>query len=595
MKRLQKLATTLTMVLSMGVTTQANAEMELRYDSKGDALLFPVFNGNFENYFTILNDSDNWVQGHLRFRGAAWSGELLDFDVILSPHDVMIFRLADVDNDGFWEIDQSLDLKNFAYTGMLSTCQSATSGATVANCMDQSDLLIPAVGGNITQELVNYHRQWGYVEFIAEGVLNGMTHDTMEQLINPANAGTLAQMGQRRVGNRLGTHLWSWTDADKARGGDNKGASDVHNAISGTAFVTLPGASHGVSYNAETLRDFRTKNNPHRIDNYPLDQAVILHDENASGFSQGTSPVGDYVYGYPFTPGASASADDRQEEARLRFGTTWGPTFIDGDDYNPISTEEGVNLLVGADGQDAWDAILTHANPAKGTDHINSITEVEEAIRLAGQRYTGFFFDDSLFDAACQGNGTPGLPANACSDTTLMSMYYAFFPTKHFYGDYLPLPATFSQHLSQAVTKLVQLQKPTQIELWDTEERPACKPQTVVEQGCTTSPCPPPTDASVPQEGCPFYLPYEGTLFSIKNIKAIPNIQPQLAVANYSRGKFALWPDEKANADNPGNLAIGAHPSQLPTWPFLLYTFDFEVQNPSPDGAFVHHWKRLHR
>lgn len=577
MQKVNKLAVALAMALGLGSVAETQAEIQLETGGKGDALLFPIFSGNFENYFAILNDGNNWIQGHLRFRGAAWSGELLDLDVVLSPHDVMLFRLADVDNDGLWEIDQSLDPKNFRYTGMLKECEHAVTKVKTPNCLDQSDLLIPSVGGNVTQELINYHRQWGYVEFIAEGVLNGMTHETMEQLINPASAGALAPQGQRRVGNKLGTHLWSWTDADKARGGDDKGASDVGNDLSGTAFVTLPGASHGVSYNAEALRNFRTTDNPHRIDNYPLDQAVILHDEKASGPAQGTSPVGDYVYGFPFTPGVGNTADDRQEEARLRFATTWGPTFIDGDDYSQIPTDSGTDLPIGADGQDTWDALLTHANGAKGVDHINSITETEEAVRLGGQRYTSFFFDDALFDAACQGNGTPNLPASACSDTTLLSMYYAFFPTKHFYGDSLPLPDTFDQYLAQAVTKLMQLQRLTEVELWDTEERPGCDACIPVEYECTTSPCPPPPEEK--KCGCPFPLPYEGTLFSIDLIKAIPNMVSNPSVATYGRGKFSIWPNA----------------TDIATWPMLLYTFDLEATNPSADGAFVHHWKNMHR
>jgi hypothetical protein len=252
--------------LGLGFTTQANATISLESGGKGDALIFPVYNGNFENHFAILNDSDLWIQGHIRFRGAGWSGELLDFDVILSPHDVMEFRLADVDGDGFWEIDQSLDPKNFQYTGMLKECKAENTNNTMPNCMDQFSMLIPVANGKITQDLINYHRQWGYIEFIGEGVLNGMNHIVMEKLIT--SAGSFAQDGQRRSGNKLGTHLWSWTDADKARGGNDKGATDVPNVLSGTAFVTVPGSSHGLSYNAEAFSNFRTATNPHRIDNY---------------------------------------------------------------------------------------------------------------------------------------------------------------------------------------------------------------------------------------------------------------------------------------------------------------------------------------
>ncbi|MBE9562559.1 MAG: hypothetical protein IMF12_06825, partial [Proteobacteria bacterium] len=106
MKRVNKLAASVAVALSLGVMSQANALIELEANSTGDALLFPVYWGDsgVENYFTIMNNDDKWIQGHLRFRGAVWCGELLDMDIILSPGDVFVFRVADLDGDGFWEV-----------------------------------------------------------------------------------------------------------------------------------------------------------------------------------------------------------------------------------------------------------------------------------------------------------------------------------------------------------------------------------------------------------------------------------------------------------------------------------------------------------
>jgi hypothetical protein len=176
-----------------------------------------------------------------------------------------------------------------------------------------------------------------------------------------------------------------------------------------------------LSYNDEAFSNLLTATNPHRIDNYLPNQAVIIHDENASGNTAGTSPAGDYVYGFPFNAAGGTGFDDRQDEARLRFDVTWGPTLADGDDYSPITPIlSNITRPVNGAGQDDWDQTLTHANATKGADHINSIAEVEEAIRLSGQRYTGFFLDNKPFDATC----------TQPSCTTLMSLYYALFPTK---------------------------------------------------------------------------------------------------------------------------------------------------------------------
>lgn len=604
MKQINKLTTAIALALGLGFASHANATITLESGGKGDTLLFPFFAGAAENYFAIMNDhlfygdrqtdentAEQWVQVHIRFLGAGWSGELLDFDVILSPHDVMVFRVADVDGDGYWEIDQTLDPKNFEYTGMLGNCKNEQTGVVLANynCMDQSNWLIPPVGGNVDQPLINYHRQWGHIEVIGEGILNGMTHPIMNNLIAPTNAGKLANQGQRRVDKQLGTHLWSWTNAGNVPGNADKGATDVPNVLSGTAFVTLPGASHGLSYNAEAFMDFRTAANLHRIDNYPPAPAVIIHDEDASpNRAAGASPAGDYVYGFPFDVNAVAGPnnlrDDRQDEARLSFSVTWGPSLADGDDYNPIPTMTGITRPVNGAGQDNWDQVLTPANLAKLNDHINSIAEVEEAIRLSGQRYTGFWLN--------------GQPVGFNSDntpvaTTLFSYYYALFPTKYFYGEnaaFVNPPTSFSTYLNSTVSTLVgpTMSKVMEANLWDIYETPICP--TTSTTTCVISPC-----KLKETEDCkPIVFPYEGQLKTIQGIEGeILNGLQRRSDFVPGKGKFSTWPLD--NANNPGLLPAGAHPSTLKTWPLLMYTFELEAANPSPDGAVVHHWKSMHR
>jgi hypothetical protein len=667
MKILQKWLIAIAMILSIGITHTANAVIELRSGSKGDALLFPIFAGQFENYFTIMNDvrdtspvdsatnkNNHWIQGHLRIWGSVWSSELFDTDIILSPNDVFVFRIADVDGDGYWEIDQSLDPKNFQYTNTLTNCSpegtipdtdpsDGISPPTQLNCIDfnatalipkntELAALMPGVTTDYLESLIERHKQWGYVEFIAEGILEGMTHEIMEGkkmidpvtgleiddpntgLIKPANQGKLATQGQKRLivipdqaGNLrnyggLGTHLWSWTNAGGMNGVD-RGASDVDNVLSGTAFIAMfPGSSYALAYNAEALYNFRTNLNPHRIDNYKAGlQGVILHDENV-GDRSGVSPVGDYVYGYPFNAAGGGTNDDRLEEAQLSFSVTWGPTLADGDDYNPIPTEPGVSVPNVV--QDVWDATLAHTNAValKGPDNINSITEVEEAIRLYGQRYSSFFFDGEInnltsgtpafqvFNPICQGNG--------CSANTLMSWYQIFLPTKHFYGVSLPLPPKFMDYLNQTVSKLLANSpsnpKLVGVDVWDIEERSAC--ECPCEKGgeiegtiplCSISPCARPIDEkewfkiSCRLEGCSYWIPFESTTFNIDDVKKaiLNNIQFALKVEHSSNpsqklqemlekakaeceadigkqksfvdsiayGKFALWP----HVDNP--------------------------------------------
>jgi hypothetical protein len=408
----------------------------LKTNGLGDALLFPFYSGYFENYFTISNKANSWIQGHLRFRGAAWSAEMRDFDVILSPGDVLVFRVADMDGDGMWEIDQTLEecdsskteqdvpapcsvpyiQNNFRYTGIWAsadmpfTCKD-DGGNPIVGCMEQSDDLVPDPVRHaqygvteerlnalwITPEVREYQKQFGYVEFIGEAVLDGMTHGIMSDLLNKAN-----QPYQTRVFNQRGTTAWAWSDADGSQGtkgnapfSDDQGLSDVPNVLSGTAFIVPIGQSEGLAYNAEALANFRTAtrgdpDNPdpvpadgfniyqigeHRIDNYrtrnggsidtvngygelrgnshpkegntlgfsPLaeNRAVIVHDDNgAVSHASGSSPAGDYVYAF------GLNIENSEFEGRISFNNTWGPTLADGDDYlmtNYFQTINGGN------------------------------------------------------------------------------------------------------------------------------------------------------------------------------------------------------------------------------------------------------------
>jgi hypothetical protein len=346
----------------------------------------------------------------LRFRGAAWTGELRDFDIILSPGDVFVFRVADLDGDGMWEIDQSLDPRNFEYTGQLVTSPNdGTRGCTTSSpatpCMRPSTRLIPTPDAVLTQAIIDHHQHVGYVEFFGEAVLDGMTHTIMNQLISQAGARDANCNNifnyQTKFFTRRGTNAWMWSDSDRAvypntAGPCDRGLSDVPNVLSGTAFITLPGAATGVAYNAETFTNFRTATfvegddidlvlngtvrergecekgsdnthyvpGEHRIDNYarnsrfnfanpsPVitvhpnegrcefnqraeDRAVILHNETAgAGAGAGASPKGDYVYEFVANCAVPAGAENRFDEVRISFNNTWGPTLADGDDYN---------------------------------------------------------------------------------------------------------------------------------------------------------------------------------------------------------------------------------------------------------------------
>jgi len=613
MKKLHKLAAAVAVAAGIALSPQSQA-IELETNGVGDALLFPVFAagaGLYENYFTISNGSNDWVQGHLRFRGAAWSAELLDFDVILSPGDVFVFRLADVDGDGAWEVDGSLDPRNFRYTGMIFSCTGPTG--TFSPCIDASNMLEPDAAGitqarnaGITniQEQIGAQRAWGYVEFIGEAVLQGMTTAIMDTLLGD-NPGAW-QPYVTGNGNGRGTNTWRWSDAE---GGAfkacpntprcDRGLGDVLNVLSGTAFITIPGQVSGLAYNAEALIDFRTTNFPHRIDNYnrtavPIglgapNNAVILHHESAASNPSAATPAGDYVYSC-----CNASEENRGDEAVISFNNTWGPTLADGDDYLPTSINNGgvgtsvipglplpansaANATVApspdGNGDDVFDRLRRAAlfgpfSVLTWEPYHNSISEVEMAIRNAsvgqndtfrplagairGQMFTAYYFDNDTFDKS---------PVNSSSKGNLNSTFLGFFPTKFFYREIFTGGTGYAnfrgapnaqQYINDSVIYMLRnLSKPINVSVWDINENPCTCTNTAISPARTQS--------------CDRVL---GNELNVWNIDWLKQAFTDGGCPTYRAGRTEVWLRTNSSSD-PLNVAAASD-----GYPGLLYSFE---------------------
>jgi len=616
MKKLHKLAAAVAVAAGIALSPQSQA-IELKTGGVGDALLFPVFAagaGMYENYFTVSNNSNNWIQSHLRFRGSAWSAELLDFDVILSPGDVFVFRLADVDGDGEWEVDGSLDPRNFQYTGMVFSC-TGPAGARQF-CIDANNLLEPPVAALTTAnipnaaDVISLQRRWGYIEFIGEAILNGMTTDIMNTLMGD-NPGAAWSGYVTTNGNRRGTNSWRWSDAqnsfrDCAAGNNpcDRGLSDVPNALSGTAFIVSPGQSSGLAYNAEALVDFRTTNFPHRIDNYnrvtvPVglgapNNAVILHHENSNDTNLGPSPLGDYIY---------TTGDSRDDECVIRFNNTWGPTLADGDDYLPTSipaaptavpsvipglpapanSAANATLANGnAPGNDAWDqrrsgyiigaVVGTLGTNYNGGPTNNSITEVEMAIRSAqlsqrtifgggaglspiGQIFTSFYFDTTNTTSSSRDVPLP-----------LQSLFLGFFPTKFFYSE--NAACNTATYIADRVVDALRRPKPITIEVWNTDEVPCV---------CVTGGISP---SLVTSSSCNRVLGYELNIWDIDWLKGAFT---DGNCPGYRNGRTVVRLD--TSSTRPGES-----PSVPDGFPGMLYTFEM-----SSVGTTLADWRSMHK
>lgn len=607
MRKLNKLAAAIAVALSAGVMApQAHAVISAHYDQEGDAMLFPLFYGVLENYYAIHNNSNLWVQGHLRFRGAAWSGELLDMDIILSPNDVFVFRMTDMDQDGHWEIDQSLDPNNFMYTGHANSSCSGNvptntgSTVTVAQCHDFSDVLFPTLTGtaggaldptnypNINDQIISDQKAYGYIEFIGESVLVGCD-------VPPTEGCDLDGDGDNQ--NDWPLDAWDWSDADGNGGVGVAGRLDgVGNWLSGQFWIALPGAAGtGIGGAALMFRDFRTATpaGTHRVEHtYPSDTEVILHTDNPAATDDA------YVYRYN---------DDDAYEGDVSFNNTWGPTLADGDDYNlgtgsvlnftvldatgttptpnsgtnnvqPIVTGPNSNVLLqdayadginAIGGADFWDdlAVATIYNP------VNSIAEVDLAIHKNAQNFTGHFFD-----LASSNKGAGASP--------LMTAYFVHFPTKFYRFEAVAAGAyeSFSHYINVAVDYLLgeDVVKVYDVEAWDLDENHECVPgvtsrvsPTVLDPGLTGV-------AGFEVENCQWPFRYELNLVTIQELK---DTHESDIVQTFTEGQIHAFPRND-------NLTASGNTNFLQSFPGLWYSFDLEV---GATGVDLRHWLPMFR
>lgn len=166
----------------------------------GDVVIYPLFDvrsaENFQ-FFYLTNTSDYWVQAHVRVRSYYNSVEVLDFDIILSPHDVWhFFVLPDV-GDGKPGM-YSDDANTLAYSAaFLGENYNSTTGAWSKEFLT----------GRFA-EFTNYDAlpadllQWGYIEVIAEGAItDGFMWPITEEaplyasLLEAAQAANAADIG----------------------------------------------------------------------------------------------------------------------------------------------------------------------------------------------------------------------------------------------------------------------------------------------------------------------------------------------------------------------------------------------------------------
>jgi len=166
----KKLALAVGMALS-GISLTASAQflperlMQVAQDNLGQALIFPYYTvrGGWMTLFGVTNTSDQIVAVKVRFRESYNSRDVLDFNVILSPHDVWTGWVADTaSGPAIFTEDHSCTIGTITAAGVPFPSPASYVGAA-------------ADGGPTSEDRMRE----GYVEMIMMGSADPSTTTTL--------------------------------------------------------------------------------------------------------------------------------------------------------------------------------------------------------------------------------------------------------------------------------------------------------------------------------------------------------------------------------------------------------------------------------
>jgi hypothetical protein len=391
----------------MMMVVPAGAVINRTINGVGDALIFPFFDADKINYVTITNESNSWIQAHVRLRTAAHSVEGRDFPLIMSPGDMVIFEVSRIGyDDKAWRINYSMDMHNFQYVRINSSpTKSLADLSDIRNefMRLKPEPLVDAAGRQIyagwTETEIEHNNRYGYIEVIGEAVfgwtdINGEHFDdkalNKSALLDPSYQGYVGPTNTVQYITKGGNTYYEPPITNPVRGYNVLG--DVPNVLTGRMYIMEGRYGTGMAYNAVALTDFRTNTPPsagvyHRVDNYynvvrgAIDYGVIVTTENGalndypgnSASIIGTTAA-DRNYTYVWSDYSNVNVY-KQYEAMISANNTWGPTLADGDSY----------LVDGnLPGQDDYDF--------RG-NIVTSIREVEAALNQISVR--GHYFNIS--------------------------------------------------------------------------------------------------------------------------------------------------------------------------------------------------------
>ncbi|NWF75890.1 MAG: hypothetical protein HXY53_04855 [Nitrospirae bacterium] len=430
MKKARLLAITLAITVLMLWSATAMASMDFLadkvlygyYDIRTEAQGGP---GLTDNYFTLTNTANDYVQSHIRVRTGQTSIELLDFDAVLSPHDVFTFDLYQdpTTNSTVWA---SCDPGTLTLSGFALNFDRDGDGTNDCYVLDSSTFpnmtsLIMTCDTTLTADEALAQTREGYVEAILEGnfVLTPTCTETMilsgEYLLYDWVDGTLqvdvdgdtineidvdGGIGDVNIGDAADNCPWDYPG--------NILFGRVYYVDYDPATVTI---SRMASQNAVPLIWTRDENSPLVSANLAIVHAInysaeITRVDAIANFQEG------WAYGAPDTTAPVTGADDMNYCTydnsvgvinRVGAGATYGPTLAD-----IVWLQDGpAGVLIDYVRDGTIEAAVLNVD----VQNAGTFSLLNGAISTVGSHYWNY------------GSGTPGIPVTTFAST---------FPLKHF-------------------------------------------------------------------------------------------------------------------------------------------------------------------
>lgn len=318
----------------------------------------PDFVGNYVSYVSIENTTNAWVAAHVRLRTGRFSIEVVDFPILLSPHDVFWFQFEStvdpttgkVTDVKLWTNDEDtikhsgLD-QNGKITGL--TYDPTTKTATIDlknNILTQFTKLAgdtytdPSSGNTYTYQDMNELTQ-GEISIIGLFELRSSDFPAGYNLNPKDNFYTVMnQLMNDKIGGPTGHASYAADPAFVGNPNLRVEAQDVGKALMGQVFIGDFSTGIYSGYAMTAIKDFRT--------NACGERGTIAHRDTYirnSMANNNNTPIWPGAILYNYDPQGTTAGNPY---VAPDWATDFGPTLNDGDNWlgTPTSGVDSFSL-----------------------------------------------------------------------------------------------------------------------------------------------------------------------------------------------------------------------------------------------------------